>query len=235
MVRSRTPSYFFEERRLWKKVWTCRPSASKVSSSAKRTDFISQRVDSKCSICSQLLVRPVTPPCGHFSCFRCLFSVLACARRCPVCSLSLHGPSFVRSAFMNQTLKDRVARLSTEAQDAYFSRFFRDASWNQRRKASKLFQGSPVDVFIPWKIWHRGRIKKLLRYSLREVLVVVEVAADPGSELLLSGKSPRLARRGFFTTSEYRDLSTADDSLLKPRRCGFLSEDDSLRYSDPRC
>ncbi|KAJ7890782.1 hypothetical protein B0H13DRAFT_2252636 [Mycena leptocephala] len=69
-----------------------------------------------CEICFMLLYNPVTTPCQHTFCAKCLHRALDHSNLCPLCRDSLPGFSFFEDHPYNQTLEtllERDARLDT--------------------------------------------------------------------------------------------------------------------------
>lgn len=71
----------------------------------------------ECHVCYHLMLNPVTTPCGHTFCRKCLARILDHARLCPICrrelplppSLSRHPNNKVLCAIMNALCPDQVA------------------------------------------------------------------------------------------------------------------------------
>ena len=120
-------------------------------------------------------------------------------RECPVCTKSLRGTKFLKSAIMNKKIKQCVAQMSPGAQAAYFRRFFRDAAWNDRRKPQTFKEGTQIDTFDSIGEWRPSIIMGTYRRSDGRVFVMVKTLEGPEPELLLPVSTLRIARRGFMT------------------------------------
>jgi len=60
----------------------------------------------ECQVCVTLLYEPLTSPCGHTFCKRCLFRSLDHSNRCPLCRTELPGFGFFLTAPFNQTISN---------------------------------------------------------------------------------------------------------------------------------
>lgn len=58
----------------------------------------------ECQVCVTLLYEPLTAPCGHTFCKRCLFRSLDHSSRCPLCRTELPGFGYFLTSPFNQTL-----------------------------------------------------------------------------------------------------------------------------------
>jgi len=69
------------------------------------TDVLSEL---ECQVCVTLLYEPMTSPCGHTFCKRCLFRSLDHSNRCPLCRTELPGFNFFISAPINHTISNLI-------------------------------------------------------------------------------------------------------------------------------
>ena len=82
------------------------------------TDVLSEL---ECQVCVTLIYEPITTPCGHTFCKRCLFRSLDHSSRCPLCRTELPGFNFFITAPLNYTLHNLLLttfpRLYSERKD----------------------------------------------------------------------------------------------------------------------
>ena len=152
-------------------------------------------IDVTCPVCQQVLIRPMLTPCGHFGCFRCLFTYVTTIKQCPVCAIDIIVSTLCRSTLMNQLLKDQVSLMSARSQSAYFRRFLLDAAWNQRRKVSNPCIGCPVDVADLSGDWRPAFVIGIHNQGSKTYLMVKSKQFDQ-NPLILPTSSLRLATRG---------------------------------------
>lgn len=62
----------------------------------------------ECQVCVTLLLDPLTTPCGHTFCKKCLFHSLDHSTRCPLCRSDLPGFEFFVTAPINQTISSLI-------------------------------------------------------------------------------------------------------------------------------
>ncbi|XP_066488506.1 LON peptidase N-terminal domain and RING finger protein 1 [Tiliqua scincoides] len=66
--------------------------------------------DFECSLCMRLLFRPVTTPCGHSFCMKCLERCLDYAPQCPLCKESLKEYLASRKYSITQLLEELIVK-----------------------------------------------------------------------------------------------------------------------------
>ncbi|CBF70476.1 hypothetical protein AN5961.2 [Aspergillus nidulans FGSC A4] len=64
-----------------------------------------------CQVCYSLILDPLTTPCGHTFCRRCVAMALSHSNLCPICRRKLNMPSSVRSERNNKSLSDIIETL----------------------------------------------------------------------------------------------------------------------------
>ncbi|KIY49227.1 hypothetical protein FISHEDRAFT_41822 [Fistulina hepatica ATCC 64428] len=110
---------------------TSRHDAPLLPDSAPRSSFEKElQAELSCEICLQLLHMPITTPCQHTFCQKCLDRSLDHSDKCPVCRQALPGYSFFEKHSVNRTLHaiilyvyptlhaDRAAIIEAEEHDA---------------------------------------------------------------------------------------------------------------------
>ncbi|ORX36950.1 PUA-like domain-containing protein [Kockovaella imperatae] len=73
----------------------------------------------ECDVCAMMLFDPVTTPCQHSFCYKCLSRSLDHSNRCPVCRQDLPGFAFFQDHSVNRVL---LAVIKTVFKDAYAER-----------------------------------------------------------------------------------------------------------------
>jgi len=72
----------------------------------------------ECAICNQLLLDPVSAPCGHTFCRVCLVGATRSRQSCPLCRAQLPGGFRPTVADIDQTLEKRLKRCFAEEYEA---------------------------------------------------------------------------------------------------------------------
>nr|XP_032811509.1 LON peptidase N-terminal domain and RING finger protein 1-like isoform X1 [Petromyzon marinus] len=97
--------------------------------------------DMECSLCMRLLYEPVTTPCGHSFCLRCLERCLDYNPRCPLCKETLAQYLALQRYSACHLLKELAARYMAEALAER-----RSAHLDEIAEMSSLTQDVPVFV-----------------------------------------------------------------------------------------
>jgi len=66
------------------------PASSSAAAGGSAGDGDGEQGDFDCPVCRQLLLQPVTSPCGHTFCRHCLDEMMGQNNRCPTCRTVLH-------------------------------------------------------------------------------------------------------------------------------------------------
>lgn len=126
------------------------------------------RDELNCSICLEILVRPVLTVCGHAFCYQCLDESLLFSSNCPNCRESIKGIDLVPCALLDALIRATAGPPRSPALAAYSERVRRFREWRGRREVEvrALRAGAVLDVRDTESIWCQG--------------TVVEVEADEG-------------------------------------------------------
>ncbi|KAF0409671.1 PUA-like domain-containing protein [Gigaspora margarita] len=65
----------------------------------------------ECQVCSQLLMDPITTPCGHTYCKSCLTRSLDHSDKCPLCRYQLHNYNSILNQPINKTINIFISQL----------------------------------------------------------------------------------------------------------------------------
>ena len=96
-------------------------SPSRSTSPALPSLVVDVLSELECQVCVTLIYEPLTTPCGHTFCKRCLFRSLDHSSRCPLCRSDLPGFNFFIAAPLNFTIHNLLLttfpRLYAERKD----------------------------------------------------------------------------------------------------------------------
>jgi Lon protease-like protein len=96
------------------------PPPRRLDSPAQSTDFEKELLNElSCEICFMLLYQPITSPCQHTLCSRCLYRSLDHGRHCPLCRQDLPGVMYYQDHPFNQTI---ISIILTAFPEAYAER-----------------------------------------------------------------------------------------------------------------